>query len=251
MKKMKKLFPALCLLLVSATLLGTSTYAWFSMNKNVHANNMQITAKADTTYLLISADKNTAAGIQEDKKIEVSLGENKNLYPAALKTNTNPFTDADDNWWYASASTSDKSTKDDETVVTFGEAKSKKPTDAEAKEDATTFTERVLKKTVYLTLAKGSVNKGKLTVKATDFTDSIGSANATKLVVATATKALYFDGNNAATAQELVADGGMSDSEVITVNIYMYFDGENADVYTDNITALTSASANIHFAIAD
>ena len=250
MKKMKKLFPALCLLLVSATLLGTSTYAWFSMNKDVHANNMQITAKADTTYLLISADKNTAAGIQEDKKIEVSLGENKNLYPAALKTvDTNPFMDADDNWWYASAGASNSSVKKDGTKVTFGEAKSQKPNEA-ATEDTATFNERVLKKTVYLTLAKGSVNKGKLTVEATDFTDSIGSANATKLVVATADKALYFDKTNT-NAQELVADGGMSDTTVITVNIYMYFDGENTDVFTDNIAALTNASANIHFAIAD
>ena len=32
---MKKLIPAICLLLVSAVMLGTSTFAWFSMNATV------------------------------------------------------------------------------------------------------------------------------------------------------------------------------------------------------------------------
>ena len=33
MKKFKKLIPAFCAMLVSAAMLGTSTYAWFSVNK--------------------------------------------------------------------------------------------------------------------------------------------------------------------------------------------------------------------------
>ena len=56
MKKFRKLIPALCMLLVSALFVGTSTYAWFSMNKAVSAANMQITAKSADPYLQISAD---------------------------------------------------------------------------------------------------------------------------------------------------------------------------------------------------
>lgn len=41
---MKKLIPALALLLVSAVMLGTSSFAWFSMNTEVAATGMQITA---------------------------------------------------------------------------------------------------------------------------------------------------------------------------------------------------------------
>ena len=53
MKKLKKLIPAFCMLLVSVAMLGTSTFAWFSMNKEVKATGMQITAKSDSLYLLI------------------------------------------------------------------------------------------------------------------------------------------------------------------------------------------------------
>ena len=56
--KMKKLIPALCMLLVSAILLGTSTYAWFSMNKTVTAESMSITATSANPYLLISETQN-------------------------------------------------------------------------------------------------------------------------------------------------------------------------------------------------
>ncbi|MBO7519656.1 MAG: hypothetical protein J6T73_02660, partial [Clostridia bacterium] len=48
----KKLIPALAMLLVSAILLGTSTYAWFSMNTVVSATNMQVKAIADQGILI-------------------------------------------------------------------------------------------------------------------------------------------------------------------------------------------------------
>lgn len=53
MKKFKKLIPALCMLLISAVLVGTSTYAWFSMNPNVSATGMTINAKSNSEFLVI------------------------------------------------------------------------------------------------------------------------------------------------------------------------------------------------------
>lgn len=50
--KMKKLIPALAMLLVSAILLGTSTYAWFSMNTQVTATGMQVKAIAEDGLLI-------------------------------------------------------------------------------------------------------------------------------------------------------------------------------------------------------
>ena len=41
---MKKLIPALCMLLVAACLMGTSTYAWFAANTQVSASGMQVQA---------------------------------------------------------------------------------------------------------------------------------------------------------------------------------------------------------------
>ena len=50
--KFKRLIPALAMLLVSAILLGTSTFAWFSMNTTVQAANMQVKAVADQGILI-------------------------------------------------------------------------------------------------------------------------------------------------------------------------------------------------------
>ena len=50
--KFKKLIPALCMLLVAAMLMGTSTYAWFSMNTQVTATGMQVKAVAEDGLLI-------------------------------------------------------------------------------------------------------------------------------------------------------------------------------------------------------
>lgn len=55
---MKKLIPALCMLLIAATLMGTSTFAWFSMNEQVTAQGMSVQAKAEEGLVI----SNTAGG---------------------------------------------------------------------------------------------------------------------------------------------------------------------------------------------
>lgn len=47
MRKSLKLIPALCMLLISAMLVGTSTYAWFTMNKTVTAVGLNVKARAE------------------------------------------------------------------------------------------------------------------------------------------------------------------------------------------------------------
>ena len=56
---MKKLIPALCLLLISAILMGTSTYAWFSMNAEVKATGMMVKAKAEAGLLISEVSATT------------------------------------------------------------------------------------------------------------------------------------------------------------------------------------------------
>lgn len=52
MKKFKKLIPAFCMLLISAVLMGTSTFAWFSMNSEVTAGTMTIKATTDANLFI-------------------------------------------------------------------------------------------------------------------------------------------------------------------------------------------------------
>ena len=62
MKKFKKLIPAFCAMLVSAAMLGTSTYAWFSVNKEVTATGMSVKATVNTEYFVISSDPSVIDG---------------------------------------------------------------------------------------------------------------------------------------------------------------------------------------------
>ena len=56
-KKTKRFLVAMCLLLVSATMLGTASYAWFSMNTQVEVDGIQIEAYSDSLFLEISDDE--------------------------------------------------------------------------------------------------------------------------------------------------------------------------------------------------
>ena len=61
---MKKLIPALALLLVSAVMLATSSFAWFSMNTSVTVTGMSVTAKVNDNLQI--APTTTAATAKED-----------------------------------------------------------------------------------------------------------------------------------------------------------------------------------------
>ena len=70
MKHTKKLIPAIGMLLLSACMLVTSTFAWFSMNEKVTATGMSVTAKGDQVYLQIINPN--APGTEEEPKAFVN-----------------------------------------------------------------------------------------------------------------------------------------------------------------------------------
>ncbi len=55
----KKIFSAAAMLAVSASMLATSTYAWFSMNTQVTATGMQVKAQAEGGIVISNSDKAT------------------------------------------------------------------------------------------------------------------------------------------------------------------------------------------------
>ena len=77
--KFKKLIPALCMLLVAAVLMGTSTFAWFSMNTQVTATDMMVKVVSNNVFLLIgTGNDDTADEIQATPDvIEAYLGKKK------------------------------------------------------------------------------------------------------------------------------------------------------------------------------
>lgn len=109
MKKFKKLIPAFCAMLVSAAMLGTSTYAWFSVNKKVEANNMSVTAVADTQYFLISNTDDFSGQTTSTNLTTMSqsgINGKAEVYPAAYGTAGTFITK--DSWYTANVDTDGK-----------------------------------------------------------------------------------------------------------------------------------------------
>ena len=78
MKNLRKLIPAFAMLLVSAILVSTSTYAWFSMNTTVTAKGMAVKARAEEGLVI----SNAAAGTynQTADSVKTAVAE---LYPGS------------------------------------------------------------------------------------------------------------------------------------------------------------------------
>lgn len=261
---MKKLIPAICMTLIAAALFATSTFAWFSMNTHVTATGMQVVAKSDNTYLLISATNSTAPTIQGEGATTVALtvsDAQAKLYPCApvlsdgevayLKTDSGHKTVAGEdiatagekvtnettakevtNWYTATAATSGASTIDTNTV-----------------KQLTNFNGYVIVKTVYLTVAAGANPANNLTVTPTFTKKGDGSDfSAAKVIVTTSDGgfAVLSSGNNGSPANIQGSKNLTSDS-VLTVKIYIYYDGNDTTVFTNNAENLAGATINLAF----
>lgn len=75
---MKKIIPSICMLLVTAVLMGTSTYAWFSMNRKVEVKGMQVSA-VTSSNLIIS--ESVITDFANSNKFELELAQ-KGSYTA-------------------------------------------------------------------------------------------------------------------------------------------------------------------------
>lgn len=265
MKTMKKLIPALAMLLVSAVLLGTSTFAWFSMNTTVTATNMQVVAKSNNTFLLINTgDNDTATEIQsanvttipltvsnEDAKVFPSrpclTAEDAALLPAttgkkvggaaitvagAQVTNT-ATASAVTNWYTATAADSGASTKA-----------------SGSERQLESFTNYVIVRTAYLTVSVGATKVNNLTVTPTITQKTSGAdISAVKLLVVTDDGgfAAITSANNAQAIDIKGSNTDITDSTVRTVTIYMYYDGEESVVYTNNMANLKGCDISLQF----
>jgi hypothetical protein len=87
---MKKLIPALVLLLVSAMVLSTSSYAWFSMNRTVKATGMSLTSTAPANLLISNSAKAVWGSTAASNEGYTGL-----LYPASTTNGSTFFAIAD------------------------------------------------------------------------------------------------------------------------------------------------------------
>ena len=246
---MKKLIPAICMTLIAAVMLASSTFAWFSMNTSVTANGMEVVAKSDNTYLLISSTKSTAGEIQTENSILTTLAvANPKVYPCAPVTNstetgklsgtaivTNANASTVGNWYTASAGASDKADIDWNTAKVL-----------------TTFDGYVIQEKVYLTVAKGANDANNLKVTPTIAAKSGVSGtlvDAVRVLITTSDGGFEILKKDSGEVDIKGSNTNLTDSTVLTVNIYIYIDGNDATVYTNNAVDLAMATISLVFSV--
>lgn len=262
MKKFKKLIPALCMLLVSAVMLGSSTYAWFSMNNKVTATGMSVTAVANTQFLVIAKNQASIGTLTEytmEKDGNYGISENgartNNVYPVAYNntgaalslnvkasdTTTTTHTVADKGWYtafspeYSNATGTIGGTTD---VVTNVKDLYENPSEGQ-----TGLNDYVLKYECVIGLAAGSADaSGKISIQATFKNLSNDDNNAITALVIIGTERIVVNNKDENSRKgETANEIALTSSTVANVTVYLFVDGTAANVKSQDYAQIAGS----------
>ncbi|MBO4331249.1 MAG: hypothetical protein J5827_04155, partial [Oscillospiraceae bacterium] len=230
-----QLLAAVAMVLVAAIALGGSTFAWFVVNSSVTAKVSQISAQTNAGSLVI---KYNATAVSSDLTADVASIESTPLYPAQwadnFKANGDPKGAEDGVYQFETGFAS---------VVTAADLKADTLTAVGNPAAAVTGEYAVLN--AFNVSAKGS-NLSNLKVTAATISDA-GNTN-----LDTALRVLVVCGEN----WVLCDKDGIVDSKSATegflastvtagadtaVNMYVFYDGNDTNIFTNNLPSLASA----------
>lgn len=264
MKKFRKLIPALCMLLVSALFVGTSTYAWFSMNKEVSASNMEVKAVSENPYLLINPTSSeiTATGWVKDATLAKKTLPDNTLLNLTHNESVST-TDGAVTWTYAVSDNpaeaqgeKDRTALVNANVSTDGVLMAKEK--ADDTEKAYALVNDMYFKTANDTVAtKLRLNDLTATTPGVKLNATIGE-NALEESVrllfvnpANGATALYDPKVNTITYSDttnyLAAE--VNNKDAVHIVVYMFFDGTDTQAYTNNAVNLKAVQASFNFKV--
>ena len=258
MKKFRKLLPALSMLLISALLMGSSTFAWFSMNTSVSATGMKVQATAPRT---LSISTTSGSGFANSVTVNDAT---------AVLT---PVSTADlSNWFYVKNAGS----------IGFDNGALKNDTTFEKYSD--TATNSYYKKfTFYLKVTGGAESANsyanlfvkEISVKANSSTPQYDLKKSLRVGVKCDTTTLIFAPENTAVSYKAIASvselgkatessiisiaGYTKDSNVTTnigssevaVEVYIWFEGQDENCKSSNAVTLETYTIDITFNVSD
>lgn len=221
----KQLAAAIAMLLVAVVALGSATYAWFVTNNTVKATTSTISAQSNAAFMVI---KYAVSAIDSDLAADSATIGDTPLYPAQWDKTSEKFQTA-----YAQ---------------TVGAATMK----ADTLTDVGVPAEAVTKKYAV-------VNTFNISAKGTNLTNlkvagaSIGAAgntnldNAIRVLVVSPTAWVLCDKNGIV---ESKGEAGVLGDTITAgadteVNMYVFYDGNATEIYTNNLANLKDASAKI------
>jgi hypothetical protein len=262
MKISKKLISAIVMLTLSFVMLVTSSFAWFSMNTNVKATGMSVSAKADQLFLQIvkGDDDFDSAKPQVEAVINSSKAEMIPVTPAKSATGKtlDPLTESDNvlaantiDWFFSTSDSPDAY----KAAVDFADVSDQLTVSGQKYWSINEFKIR-------LNPAAG------LTEATKPLTCSVNITTATEDAIAKSICVLVVCGNNAMLfkqgdtlnswtkiGKKLTTDAFKNppddaDDEGVSVTAYIFFDGENANCKTNNVKT-SSYSVDIFFSVSN
>ena len=235
----KQMVAAIAMVLVAAVALGSATFAWFVSNNTVKAETSKISAQSNAPFLkidktAITAGSTTSSSYASDADVKiypaqvVKNTDNKPLFKSAYATE---LTDSRYNVGDAAAAVTGefaikKSFKIGTADAKAGSFKNLKVAGVELTSKGTDGLEDALSVlvvcgdnwAVYKKSADGTV--------LTEYKDKVSAA-----------------GNN---TDGVLADAIAANSSV-DVDVYVFYDGSETNVYTDNLDKLTAIGATVTF----
>ncbi len=237
MKMTRKILPALAMLIVSAIMLSTASFAWFAQNNSVEASGMNVKVQSTASFLQIN-----------NQATDHATDTTKQFSDSAVAANTNTVTldlvhatiedDGSISWYTAEglapgASTIDPTTKEDVTIAA----------------DATTSDYARIDR-FYVRMSEGSANAlTNLTVGSVTVGNVENSLKeALRVLIVGANGAQIWEYTSSGMAR-VTGDNGenvilntvptysQTASEIV---VYTYFDGEDTSAFTDNTENITT-----------
>lgn len=233
----RQMTAAIAMVLVAGIALASATYAWFVSNNKVEATTTNISAQSNSAYLVIDTKKTTT-----DSTSSVSAGDTVTpLYPAKIeKSSGNAL------WKSAYADKANAATMKAGTEFTIDDGTAEKAVSAGY----------AVKNTFYI--GTGTYDGEFTNLHITGVTVDTATTDDNKNL-GNAMRVLVVCGNDwqvwSAVGEKLSSSEskgtafttGVKKDQDATVDVYVYYDGDDANVYSDNLTNLTSNGVTITF----
>ena len=240
----KQLMAAIAMVVVAAVALGSATYAWFVSNNTVKATTSTISAQSNAAFMYIRDEAETSTDLTFDTSSISSTA----LYPAHWVTaKSGNYASADIGKFYTAYGT----TAANGTMVADTLKLVEKSAESLTKgSPADAVTAKYAVKNTFYVGSKGTTLEN-LVVAEASFTDGAGNTstsentdldNALRILVTCGDNWVLCDKNSiiASSNSNKLADT-VSSTET-RVDIYVFYDGDDAQVFTNNLPDLKKAS---------
>ena len=225
----KQLAAAIAMLLVAVVALGTATYAWFVTNNTVQATTSTISAQANAAFMNI---KYNDSAVDSDLTADSATIGDTPLYPAQWNTTSAKFETA-----YAQA---------------VGAATMKADTLTEVGAPDTAVTKEYAVVNTFNISAKGRDVKELKVAGASIDGNNLGNQeldSALRVLVVTNSGWVLCDKDRVVKDSSGGTSGALGDTivagENTEVKMYVFYDGNDNKIYTNNLPNLKTASSKI------